>query len=242
MRMRGFFMSLKRVSKMRAYHSIRRLVRLCGVLGVIFLAAAATSGAAVIVQTTDFIASPTNFNGFEGIGPDIYPGNAGYTEGGIVVTYVGVLQGGIWTTLPGGQGTYNWYPDNGGTGYTDIKLTGGSEFAAIDFLAGSGWGLSSLQYQVLDKGVVIASGNAGLLPQAYTSFIYYGFSGGTFDEIQLQAQNCSDCAFNSGAFEALALDNISIGDVGGGPVPEPASFLLIGVGLAGIVAIRRRRA
>jgi hypothetical protein len=194
------------------------------------------------VQTTDFIASPTNFNGFEGIGLDIYPGNAGYTEGGIVVTYVGVLGSGIWTTIPSTpQGLYSWYPNAGGSGYTDIMLTSGAEFSAIQFLTGSGWSgdAASLQYQVLDKGSVIASGNAGSVPGYPNPFIYYGFSGGPFDEIQLQSQYCTGCGFNSGAYESLALDSIAIG---GGKVPEPASIALIGLGLAGIGLIRRRRA
>jgi len=39
-------------------------------------------------------------------------------------------------TAPGGN---SWYPDGGSNSYTDIKLTGGGTFSAIELLVGSGW-------------------------------------------------------------------------------------------------------
>lgn len=54
----------------------------------------AGSAAAVTVESTSFIASPTLFNGFEGINSDpnfsapyFFPANTAYSEGGITVEY-----------------------------------------------------------------------------------------------------------------------------------------------------------
>jgi hypothetical protein len=207
------------------------------------LLAAATGAGAVTVETTDFITTPTAQNGFEGLGATTsFDGTAGYTENGITVTYVGT-PGRIWTTSQTApEGLYSWYPDGGSVGYT--RITFGGDVTAVEFRAGSGWfgGTINLAYDILLDGVSLATGIAGSVPNANSGFVFYGFSGATFDEVRLQAAP-DLAAFDAGAYEALALDDIQIGDVTAG-IPEPATWALMiaGFGLVGAAARRRRTA
>jgi hypothetical protein len=201
----------------------------------------ASAASAITVETTDFITSPTAQNGFEGITVDTgFDGTAGHTENGITVTYIGT-PGSIWTvSQPAAEGVRSWYPDGGSTGYT--RITFGGDVTAVEFRAGSGWfdGTVNLAYDVLLDGVSIATGIAGTVPTFQNGFVFYGFSGATFDEVRLQAA-LDITAFNPDTYEALALDDIQIGD-GTGVIPEPATWamMIAGFGLVGVAARRRR--
>jgi hypothetical protein len=186
--------------------------------------------AAISVYTTDFIGTPEYFNGFDGIenSPNFYdntfyPENVPYSEGGITVKYITGPSGGseIWTTSTqnyGGQGYYSWYPNGGSYGYTDITLTGGGQFSAIQFLAGNGQAKAEpLAYQLLDDGSVIASGT---LQNAAYPLHYIGFSGEDFDEVRLQSSQWTP-SFDPNNFDALALDSIAADSSGPPPPPPP---------------------
>lgn len=204
----------------------------------------ATGAGAITVETTDFITSPTAQNGFEGITVDVdFDGTAGHTENGITVTYIG-FPGSIWTTSqPAPEGIRSWYPNGGSTGYT--QLTFGGSVTAVEFRAGSGWfeGSPTLYYDVLLGGTSLASGIAGLVPIYGQGFAFYGFSGGTFDEVRLQVRIDGGNAFNPESFEAGAYDDIQIGPHNG-VIPEPGSLamLIAGFGLVGAATRRRRPA
>jgi len=209
------------------------------------LFSSAASALTVYSDTSSFINSPTYFNGFEGMGAwayysTLYPGPSGYSEGGITVTYVG-SPGGIWTTaFPTAQGNYSWYESSGSNGYTDITLTGGGTFSAIQFLASSGWyaGGADLLYQLLLGGVQVATGDAGSLSSYYTGFNgYYGFSGATFDEVRLQGP-LSTGPFDPTAYEAGAYDSIAIGSVSATPLPSTWTMLIAGFVGLGFFAYR----
>jgi hypothetical protein len=201
---------------------------------------ASNANAAITVETTQFITSPTYDNNFSSIGAtENFPSGTPFSQGGITVEYVGSAE--IWTTaFPSAPGGYSWYENGGGTGYTDITLTGGGSFSAVQILVGSGWfgGTPDLEYQLLDGGSLVASGVAGPVPTYSDAGFsqYYGFTGGTFDEVQLQVQN-PGTAFNPGAYEAGAYADIAIGNA----VPEPATWAMMLVGFGGLGAAMRSR-
>lgn len=207
------------------------------IIAAALFAATACSGAnaALTVQTTDFLAGYTNYNGFEGLGSTTtFTGP--YTEDGITVEYIGTAS--IWSDSQAAEGLYSWYPNGGGTGYT--RITFGGPINAVEFQAGSGWfgSADSLQYDVLLGGVSVGSGQiAGL--SNYTGFSFYGFSGTSFDEVRLQAQQGSVVGFDALAFEAGAYDAINFGG-STSTVPEPTSLALMIASFA-IGGIARRR-
>jgi hypothetical protein len=196
--------------------------------------------AALVVHTSAFISSPTNFNGFEGIG-SFTDYHGPYTEGGITVQYSTGAD--IWTASQAGEGTYSWYTNGGASGYTSVKLANNGTISAIQFLAGSGFfgGGANLAYELLNGGVSVASGVAGPVPGYNAGFATYGFSGIAFNEVRLKSASGAT-SFNPTEYEAGAFDSFAIGAVGGA-VPEPASWALMigGFGFIG-AAMRRRRA
>ncbi len=209
------------------------------------LALPVAANAQIAVETTNFITAPTQFNGFEAIASDpnyhsrgnAFRGGATYTEDGISVSYVGgdnssneIFVGYL------REGRYGWYNNGGGVGYTRITRADGSDFSAVQFLAGSGFGSAGygLQYNLLNNGVSVATGVAGTVGHPLR---YYGFSGGGFDEIWLQ--NNLEGAFRVGSYEALALDSIALGGSNGVPEPAAWAMMLAGFGLVGS-AMRRR--
>ena len=205
--------------------------------------------AAIIVETSQFIATPTFFNGFENItsspntstllGLTSYDDNTSYGEGGITVDE-DALGGGIWLNYPsniGGQGNYGWYPDGGDTGFTKITLTGGEDFRDIQFLAGTGFraGVYSMAFELLENDTVVDGGNI-LLASYPMSWV--GFSGGGFNTVEIQAE-ITDVPFSSSNFNGLAID--SIGADPASAVPEPNALVLLGSGLVRLGLIRRRK-
>ena len=205
----------------------------------------AHSASAVTVETTQFLSSPTYFNGFENIAsssaftpPYLFSSSAVYSEGGITVGYGGSTSyGQIWTQYQF-VGTNGWYPNGGGNGYTKVTLANGGTFSALQFLAGTGFGSSTTYYEALNNGSVVSTGTIGpVFGGDGASLRYYGLSGGGFDEVHLKSNFGG--AFNPSTFEAGSFDSFAA--TASGAVPEPAQWLLMmgGFGLVG-AAIRRR--
>jgi hypothetical protein len=192
------------------------------------------------VYTTPSIGSPTAYTDFSTLCSYTCDGTVPYSQGGITVQYVGA-PGQIWSTsqsmAPSGL---SWYPNGGSTGYTDITLTGGGSFSAIELLAGSGWGPGSqgLVYELLNGSTVVATGTAGALPQWTGGLVTYGFTGGTFTELRVQSPS-NNVAFSAGNDEALALGSIAVGEVSA--VPESSTWAMLLAGLVGVGAVRRTR-
>jgi hypothetical protein len=152
-----------------------------------------------------------------------------YSDGGITVEYVGA--GPIWTTgKPTAPSGYSWYPNGGGTGYTDITLTGGGAFTSVQLLVGSGWfpGVGQLDYQLLNGANVVSTGDWGTLPEFDKGFVTASFSGGPFTELRIQAPLAS--TFSPSNFETLAVGSITLST----GVPELSTWSMMLIGFAGL--------
>jgi hypothetical protein len=223
------------------------------------LSCAQASANTITVESTNFISSPTYFNGFERIGPrttyhpnsqygfDLsFPFNRNYSEGGITVRDVmtindpnvfGVHVG--WAQPAwGGDGNYNWY--SVGIGYTDIRLRNHGEIQSIQFLEGSGHlnNTDYVAYELLNHGVVVATGTILDLTSCCIAgtgsgfYQYIGFSGGGFNEVRIQGDQ-GLTAFNPLNPSTFAIDDIAVIPVQHG-VPEPSTWAMMLIGFAGL--------
>jgi hypothetical protein len=194
------------------------------ILAVAFASALATSANAA---STDFST----------IGTSHVTGSAGYSDGGVTLTYVG-SPGSIWTTSqPTAPSGLSWYPDGGSTGYTDISLTGGGTFTEASLLVASGWdGGAQLAYALVSDGTIEATGDWGAVPAYGSGFVTATFSSSSpITDLWVQAPYASS-VFSSGNFEALAIGEVTLTSA----VPEPAAWTLALLGVA-VTVLRKRK-
>jgi hypothetical protein len=225
-------------------------MRLALVGGLLAAATIGTAMAAPTIYFDDFIpdGSRTGFNGFESI-PNTggvsahYTGTFPYEEGGIEVSQPGGNgPQSIWVTCvgcfkPGMEGGYAWYPDGGDNGYTKITRVGGVDFFNVGMLLGSGWtgGETTVYYELFDDGQSVLAGS--FVKSEGNGVSYLGFGGGGFDEIRLYDK--VKLATANSDLNALAIDSIEIS--GPSTVPAPGSLALMGIALAGLAGVARRR-
>jgi hypothetical protein len=226
-------------------------------LALTILATCATANASPIVHTSDFInnGDRTNFNGLENIPNDgvLFTGSNGpYLEDGISVQQVNGDTGegstpiAVGTTIPGleFQGNFNWYPNGGDFGYTEITRSGGTDFENVGMLVsspytglfGSSGGIVDVLYELSNNGSSV------LIGSLVNYYGYLGFSGGGFDTIRLS--NCFPCTLSTtvtdGHLNLLAFDSIELSGANAN-VPESSTLLLLGSGLLGLAAWRWKR-
>lgn len=145
----------------------------------------------------------------------------------------------IWTTYnPGGGNGKGWYPDGGDFGYTQITLASNANFGDVSLFVGSGnSGHFYLAYDLLDNGNSVAS---GVLSGHSTPFHWLSITGGGFDTIRLRDGASSTLSVGDGSHNALAFDQVNAGTSTNSVPDGGASLLLLGFGLAGLAALRRR--
>ena len=218
---------------MKSSGKFKYVVRTLPLAAAALIALSAGASASVTVHTSPFISSPTYYTDFTSFGaacgPSWCTSPSPYSDGGIDVSYSSIIQ--LYNDFPTAPSGNAWYPGGGNTGYTDITLTGGGSFSAIQISVSSGWygGGADLIYQLLNGSTVVATGDAGPLSAYGGNFDTYGFSGATFTEVRLQGPMGSP-AFDVGNFEALAVGSVGIGS----SVPEPSTWAMMIAGFAGL--------
>jgi hypothetical protein len=216
-----------------------------GIVSLAAFAFSAASASAVTIHTSSFITGPANFDGFERLGLQFnLPNNTVYSEGRVHVEYVGTGDEGVTTWFPyHGEGNYSWYESGGGNGYTDITLATGHAFREVQFQAASGFGpgaSTGIEFRLLKNGSVVDQGFVGFTTPAGQAFDFYGFSGGVFDEVQLQSID-GDGPFDPTGYDAIALDSISIATGAAYATPIPSTLPLLAAGLGGLGFVGWRR-
>lgn len=167
-----------------------------------------------------------------------YDGTAGWSDGGVTLTYVG-SPGQIYSTaLPD---AYSWYVP-GSLGYTDISLTGGGTFTDVSLLLGTGYGGSTpwLAYALVSHGTVLATGDWMPLPNYGDGLVTANFgSNQPITDLWIQAPPDA-WALSPDNLDALLIAQVTLT----GAVPEPAggSLALLGLGAVALAARRHAQA
>jgi hypothetical protein len=187
--------------------------------------------AAPVFMANAVVASPSNMAKFDSLNSNELDLSA-YREDGIKVVTSDVSYVGF-DPFHNGRTTGFHYADGGNTSWVDISMADGSAIRSLDFLLGDGFGFAKtrLIWETFFGDTSTGAGNAVLNKGSTVGWT----DAAGFTRLRIAA-NGSVGIDAFGDEQAIALDDLRIN-----AVPEPGTLALIGWGLFGILAGRRRR-
>ncbi|TVT59882.1 MAG: discoidin domain-containing protein [Sedimenticola thiotaurini] len=141
-------------------------------------------------------------------------------------------------------GGFEWF-SNSGTSSASVTYDLGGIFS-IDALAlwnEESSGIGSLDLLTSTDGVTFTSLVSGLLPTDHFAGAYsadvFNFSAVNAQYIQFDMSGCPQP--NVGSFSACSIGEVAFREAGAAQVPVPGTIVLLGLGIAGLGSIRRKR-